>query len=103
MIWIDYAIVGLIGISLVIGLIRGFVKEAFSLAMWGVAIWVGLNFSREFSGFLVSVVSLPSARIAAAYRSTYNSHNFDCRRFCDTVFDHADAGWFDRSSFGGTG
>jgi len=67
MIWIDYAIVGLIGISLVIGLIRGFVKEAFSLAMWGVAIWVGLNFSREFSGFLVSVVSLPSARIAAAF------------------------------------
>ena len=67
MIWIDYAIVGLIGISLVIGLIRGFVKEAFSLAMWGVAIWVGLNFSREFSGFLVSVVSLPSALIAAAF------------------------------------
>jgi len=67
MIWIDYAILGLIGISLIIGLVRGFVKEAFSLAMWVVAIWVGLNFSREFSGFLTSMISLPSARIAAAF------------------------------------
>ena len=67
MIWIDYAILGLIGISLIIGLIRGFVKEAFSLAVWVVAIWVGLNFSREFSGFLASMISLPSARIAAAF------------------------------------
>ncbi|MGR9114345.1 MAG: CvpA family protein [Gammaproteobacteria bacterium] len=67
MIWIDYAILGLISISMVIGLIRGFVKEAFSLAMWVVAIWVGLNFSREFSTFLTSMISLPSARIAAAF------------------------------------
>lgn len=67
MIWIDYAILGLVGISLVIGLIRGFVKEAFSLAIWVVAIWVGLNFSRELSGFLSSMISLPSARIAAAF------------------------------------
>lgn len=67
MIWIDYAILGLIAISLVIGLIRGFVKEAFSLAMWVVAIWVGLTFSREFSVFLESMITLPSARIAAAF------------------------------------
>ncbi|PKM12968.1 MAG: colicin V production CvpA [Gammaproteobacteria bacterium HGW-Gammaproteobacteria-3] len=67
MIWIDFAIIGLIAISMVIGLLRGFVKEAFSLAVWIVAIWVGLNFSREFSGLLTSVVSLPSARIAAAF------------------------------------
>ena len=67
MIWIDYAIIGLVGISLVIGLLRGFIKEAFSLVMWIAAIWVGLNFSREFSLFLESVISLPAARIAAAF------------------------------------
>lgn len=67
MIWIDYAILALIAVSLIIGLVRGFVKEAFSLLMWVLAIWVGLNFSREFSGFLTSLISLPSARIAAAF------------------------------------
>ena len=67
MIWIDYSIIGVIFISLVIGLFRGFVKEAFSLLTWVVAIFVGLAFSREFSGYLQSIISYPSARIAAAF------------------------------------
>lgn len=66
-IWVDYAIIGLIFISLIIGLVRGFVREAFSLALWVVAIWVGLNFSRDFSGLLDNFISYPSARIATAF------------------------------------
>ncbi len=67
MIWIDYTIIGLILISSIIGLMRGFIKEAFSLFIWMVAIWVGLTFSREFSVFLEDVISYPSARIATAF------------------------------------
>lgn len=67
MIWIDYAIIALICISSIIGLFRGFVKEAFSLLLWVVAILVGLNFGREFSTFLEDVISYPSARLAAAF------------------------------------
>jgi len=67
MIWIDYAIVVLICISSIIGLFRGFIKEAFSLLLWIAAIWVGLNFSREFSTFLEAIISYPSARIATAF------------------------------------
>jgi len=67
MIWIDYAIIGLILISSFIGLLRGFIKEAFSLVIWMVAIWVGLTFSRELSGFLEGIINYPSARIAAAF------------------------------------
>lgn len=67
MIWIDFAIIGLVFISLVIGLLRGFVKEAFSLVTWILAIWVGLSFSREFSRFLEQSISYPSARIAASF------------------------------------
>lgn len=67
MIWIDYAIIGLVSISLVIGFFRGFIKEAFSLVIWIIAIWVGLSFSREFSGFLSSLITYPSARIAASF------------------------------------
>ncbi|MEO1878631.1 MAG: CvpA family protein [Methylococcales bacterium] len=67
MIWIDYTIVGLVLISSVIGLLRGFIKEAFSLVIWMVAIWIGLTFSREFSVFLEEWVDYPSARIAIAF------------------------------------
>ena len=67
MIWIDYAILGLIGISATIGLFRGFVREAFSLATWAVAFWVGLSFSNAFSEYLQSVIDLPSVRIAVAF------------------------------------
>ena len=59
MIWVDYAIIGLILISSVIGLLRGFIREAFSLVIWVIAIWVGLTFSREFSSFLDGIISYP--------------------------------------------
>lgn len=67
MIWIDFAIIGLISISLITGLLRGFIKEVFSLGFWLLAIWIGLSFSRDLSGFLESVISSPSARIAASF------------------------------------
>jgi membrane protein required for colicin V production len=67
MIWIDFAIIGLVLVSLIIGLVRGFIKEAFSLVTWILGIWVGLSFSREFSSFLEQSISYPSARIAAAF------------------------------------
>ncbi len=67
MIWIDYAIVALVVISAIIGLFRGFVKEAFSLGIWILAIWIGLHFSRDFSALLGSAISLPSARMAVSF------------------------------------
>ena len=67
LIWIDFVILALVGISAIIGLLRGFVLELFSVATWLVAIWVGLSFSREFSGYLESLISLPSARMAASF------------------------------------
>ncbi|MEN8259943.1 MAG: CvpA family protein [Pseudomonadota bacterium] len=67
LIWIDYAILGLIFISATIGLMRGFVREAFSLISWVLAVGVGLAFSRDFSRLLESSITYPSARIAAAF------------------------------------
>ncbi len=66
MIWIDYSIIGIILISAVIGLFRGFIKESFSLAIWAVAIWIGLTFSRSFSVF-IDFIKSPSARIIVAF------------------------------------
>ncbi len=71
MIWIDYTIIALIVISSLIGLLRGFIKEAFSLVIWVVAIWIGLTFSREFSVFLEPMIPYPSARMASAFAALF--------------------------------
>ncbi len=67
MIWIDFTLIGLIFVSFVIGLVRGFTKEVFSLAFWILASWVSLSFSPEFSVFLESTISHPSARMLASF------------------------------------
>jgi membrane protein required for colicin V production len=67
MIWIDFTLIGLVFIFFIIGLLRGFTKEVFSLGFWMLAIWVSLNFSREFSVFLESAISHPPTRIIASF------------------------------------
>ena len=67
MIWVDFTLIGLIFIAIVTGLLRGFIKEVFSLGFWILASWVSLRFSREFSGFLVSAISHPSARMLVSF------------------------------------
>ena len=64
---IDYAIITIVVISLLIGLLRGFVKEILSLLAWIIAIWVGLTFSRRFSVILETLIEFPPARIAIAF------------------------------------
>lgn len=65
--WVDYCLIGIIGLSGLIGLIRGLVREVFSLAAWGAAVWVALHYNREISGYLEAVIPLPSARLAVAF------------------------------------
>ena len=44
MIWIDYAILAIIGLSVLISIWRGFTKEALSLAGWIIAFIVAMKF-----------------------------------------------------------
>lgn len=67
LIWIDYGIIGLVALSAVVGLLRGFIREAFSLLTWIVAVWVGLTFSHDFAPLLEKHVQIPSVRLAAAF------------------------------------
>jgi membrane protein required for colicin V production len=64
---IDYAIIAILVISLLIGVLRGLVKEVLSLAAWIIAIWVGLTYSRPFSALLENVIDFPAARITLAF------------------------------------
>lgn len=65
--WLDYCLIGIIGVSGLIGLIRGLVREVFSLAAWGAAVWVALRYSRLVAVYLEKLIPLPSARLAVAF------------------------------------
>lgn len=52
MVWIDYVILGIIGLSAVISLVRGFVKEAMSLVTWFAAFFVASQFYADLSVLL---------------------------------------------------
>jgi membrane protein required for colicin V production len=50
--WIDYVIVGIILLSAVISIIRGFVKEAISLAIWFSAFFIASQFYIDLAIYL---------------------------------------------------
>ena len=47
MAWLDIVILAIILLSALISLVRGFVREAFSLAVWVLAFWVSWSFFRD--------------------------------------------------------
>ena len=50
--WIDYIILGVILLSTIISLIRGFVKEAISLAIWFSAFFIASQFYADLATYL---------------------------------------------------
>lgn len=68
MLWVDYLIIGIIFLSGLISLARGFIKETFSLAAWILAFWVALKFSSQGAALLDGVAAVPpSLRLALAF------------------------------------
>lgn len=65
--WLDYAILAIIAISILISIIRGFTKEALSLAAWIVAAWVALTFSEKAEPLLRDYIEIPSIRLLVAF------------------------------------
>jgi len=65
MIWVDYAILAVVGISTLISLARGFVKEAISLVIWIGAFFIASSFYVNLASFLTNI-SDPFLRNAAS-------------------------------------
>jgi len=67
--WLDVAILVLIALSAVISLMRGFVREALSLAAWILAFWVALTFASRLAAmpWMSAQIDSPTARISAAF------------------------------------
>lgn len=67
MIWVDYIIIGIIALSALISLVRGFMREALSLAAWVLAFWVSWTFFRELAVYLESSITVPSVRFGVSF------------------------------------
>ena len=64
---VDWVIFGILVISALISLVRGFIKEAMSLVIWIAAFAVAMNFKEPVSELLVNFISLASLRQLAAW------------------------------------
>jgi membrane protein required for colicin V production len=65
--WVDLVILAIIGVSVVISVWRGFVKEAFSLVGWVAAIWLGRLFVDDMQDILSPYIGMPLPRIIVAF------------------------------------
>ena len=71
LIWVDALIAGILLVSLLIGLFRGFVKEVFSLASWIVAVWVAIRLGPMVAEQFLASIDSPTARLGAAYAGVF--------------------------------
>ncbi len=67
MIWVDIVIPGVIAISALFSLMRGFVREALSLLGWLAAFFIALLFFRGFADLLLTGISVPSVRLVVSF------------------------------------
>jgi membrane protein required for colicin V production len=62
----DYVIVAIVGLSVVLGIFRGFVREAVALASWLLGIWVAWHHSEFLHPYLGGVLESPLQKAWAA-------------------------------------
>ncbi len=68
---VDIIIVGIMVISSLFSLIRGFVKEAISLATWAAAFGASLYFYKDMSKLLSPYIQTPSLKMAAGFAGIF--------------------------------
>ena len=64
---VDYIIIIIILISLLISVVRGFVKEAISLGTWFAAVFIALTFADKLASLIPVGFAQPSLRLAIAF------------------------------------
>lgn len=69
--WADWVIVGIIALSCVISLLRGFIKEALSVVIWVTAFVVATWFSPKLAPLLAVYIEAISLRQMAAFTALF--------------------------------
>jgi membrane protein required for colicin V production len=71
MTWFDYAVIAIVGISILLSIMNGFVREILSLASWVVAFVVAQMFASEVAQLLPAALTNPSLRLFAGFLGVF--------------------------------
>jgi len=63
---LDYALIGILVLSVLIGALRGLVREALSLLAWFLGLWAASRYDTTVAPVLASLVAIEALRIWAA-------------------------------------
>ena len=69
--WADWTIVAILGISCLISLMRGFVREALSLLSWLAASLVAMVYHQRLADVFARWIETPSIRVLLAYLALF--------------------------------
>ena len=74
----DLIIAGIFLVSILVGLLRGFIREALSITSWILAIWLGLTFCNQAGDWLGQFISIPAEafRVSAGFALIFVSTLF---------------------------
>lgn len=64
---LDYLILGIVGVSALLSLFRGFVSEVLSLLFWLLAFWLASRLAAPLAQVFTGTVQSPTAQLAFAY------------------------------------
>ena len=65
--WIDFTLIGVVALSAVFSLLRGFIREAMALVGWVAAVWIAVTFPEPVAALFAEQVSVPSVRMGLAF------------------------------------
>lgn len=65
--WVDWATLAILTGSLLLGVMRGVVREVFSLAAWGVAFWLARSYGLTGASWLAAYIQSESMRLMAGF------------------------------------
>lgn len=63
----DYAVLGIIGVSVLLSVLRGFLREVMALLAWVVAFWVANLLTDAVAPLLPAAIPSPELRLLAAF------------------------------------
>lgn len=58
----DWIIAAVLLVSILVGLMRGFIKESLSLISWILAVWLAITFSTEAGEFINQFIHIPNPK-----------------------------------------
>lgn len=95
----DYVVLVIMGLSVLLSILRGFVREALALVSWLVAFFVAKLYTLELAPLLPQSIPSQSLRILAAFLILFLATLLICSLLAialSAVFKRAGLGWMDR-------